>query len=94
MDFCPRFWDWLVASNVAGGVASASLVGQELKTGHDQLAQWSAQRGNEFFIEPDTSGLLDWHRVLRPTDPMDFRAPIPQGTKQFLSYTYTRRLGA
>ena len=63
MDVCPGFWDWLVASNVAGVVASVSLVGQELKTGHDQLAQWSAQRGNEFFLEPDTSVFSAMRRI-------------------------------
>ena len=58
MDFCPGFWDWLVESNTTGVVASVELVGEELSARHDQLAQWSAMRGNEFFLRPDHSVLV------------------------------------
>ena len=63
MDFCPGFWDWLLASNAAGTVASVSEVATELQAGADQLAQWSAKRGAEFFLEPDTSVVLAVGRI-------------------------------
>jgi hypothetical protein len=52
-DFCPAFWDWLVAQNTAGKVASIEKVGDELQAGQDDLAQWARDRGEDFFLEPD-----------------------------------------
>jgi hypothetical protein len=52
LDFCPAFWDWLVASNAAGVVYSIEKVGDELAAGTDNLAAWAAQRGPGFF-KPD-----------------------------------------
>ena len=37
-DFCPAFWDWLVAQNQAGKVASVEKVADELRVGKDDLA--------------------------------------------------------
>jgi len=36
-EFCPAFWDWLVAQNQVGKVASIEKVAEELKAGDDQL---------------------------------------------------------
>lgn len=33
MDFCPGFWDWLIAGNEAGIVASVARVHKELRDG-------------------------------------------------------------
>ena len=63
MDFCPGFWDWLLARNATDTVASVSEVAAELQAGADQLAQWSAQRGAEFFLEPDTSVVSAARRI-------------------------------
>jgi hypothetical protein len=38
MDFCPAFWDWLVAQNEAGRVFSIEKVGDELAAGGDELS--------------------------------------------------------
>src|SRR6266702_4386813 len=53
MDFCPAFWDWLVRSNEAGQVFSIEKVANEIEAGEDELADWAAQRGAEFFLRPD-----------------------------------------
>lgn len=51
-DFCPAFWDWLIRSNSAGIVFSIEQVGQEIAVAPDQLAEWAARRGAEFFLKP------------------------------------------
>src|SRR5579883_3430462 len=52
-DFCPAFWDWLVEQNRAGRVFSIEKVGDELRTGGDDLAEWADARGKAFFLPPD-----------------------------------------
>lgn len=50
LDFCPAFWDWLVAENAAGRVFSIEKVGDEIQ---DEIAPWAAARGAGFFLRPD-----------------------------------------
>lgn len=38
LDFCPAFWDWLVAQNAAGHVFSIQKVGDEIGAGADDLS--------------------------------------------------------
>ena len=57
LDFCPAFWDWLIASNAAGRVFSIEKVGDEITAGADELAGWAADRGTAFFVKPDTAML-------------------------------------
>jgi len=52
-DFCPAFWDWLVAQNRAGKVASIAKVADELHKGDDELAAWAGERDDGFFLSPD-----------------------------------------
>jgi len=52
-DFCPAFWDWLVAQNRAGQVARIEKVADELRAGADELAAWAKARGAAFFLRPD-----------------------------------------
>jgi hypothetical protein len=54
-DFCPAFWDWLIASNAAGQVFSIEKVGDEIEAGDDELAAWAAERGAGFFLKPDAA---------------------------------------
>lgn len=56
-DFCPAFWDWLLAGNEAGRVFSVEKVGDEIQGGADNLADWVAVRGERFFVRPDASVL-------------------------------------
>lgn len=57
LDFCPAFWDWLIASNEAKRVFSIEKVGDEIDAGADELAEWADQRGPGFFLKPDTAML-------------------------------------
>ena len=52
-DFCPAFWDWLIAQNRNGRVASVEKVADELLAGKDDLSAWARQRSNGFFLKPD-----------------------------------------
>ncbi|MHB0979130.1 MAG: DUF4411 family protein [Thermoleophilia bacterium] len=53
LDFCPAFWDWLIAGNAAGRVLSIEKVGDEIDTGADELADWASPLGPGFFLKPD-----------------------------------------
>ena len=55
LDFCPAFWDWLIAGNTGGKVFSIEKVGDEIEAGGDELAAWAAQRGPDFFLKPDAA---------------------------------------
>ncbi len=63
MDFCPGFWDWLIAANQTGKVFSIEKVKAELEAGDDELSSWAASRGNPFFLEPDEAVLAGLARV-------------------------------
>lgn len=63
MDFCPGFWDWLIAANQTGKVFSIEKVKDELEAGDDELSSWAASRGNLFFLEPDEAILAGLARV-------------------------------
>ena len=52
-DFCPAFWDWLIAENAAGNVYSIEKVGEELQGQTDELSSWASARGDGFFLPPD-----------------------------------------
>lgn len=54
-DFCPAFWDWLIAQNEAGKVASIEKVADELEAGGDELSDWAARCGRDFFLPPDAT---------------------------------------
>lgn len=49
-DFCPAFWDWIEHESEAGNVMSVEQVGDELKTGEDELADWARERDKRFFV--------------------------------------------
>lgn len=53
LDFCPAFWDWLVAKNATDQVISIEKVGDEIDAGDDELAEWAKQRGPGFFVNLD-----------------------------------------
>jgi predicted nucleic acid-binding protein len=52
-DFCPAFWDWLIAQSKAEVVSSIDKVADELVAGDDDLADWAKARGAAFFRPPD-----------------------------------------
>lgn len=55
MDFCPAFWDWLVQQHENDVVFSVEKVGDEVKAGNDELAEWAEARGLAFFLRPDAA---------------------------------------
>jgi hypothetical protein len=55
LDFCPAFWDWLIAANGKALVFSTEKVGDEIQAGADELATWAAGRGDGFFLKPDSA---------------------------------------
>ena len=55
LDFCPAFWDWLIAANAKGLVFSTEKVGDEIEAGADELAAWAEGRGPGFFLKPDAA---------------------------------------
>lgn len=54
-DFCPAFWDWLIAENAAQRVYSIEKVGDEIEAGSDELTDWASTRGPGFFLKPDAA---------------------------------------
>lgn len=55
LDFCPAFWEWLIAQNRAGRVFSIEKVGDEVQAVADELSIWSGARGDGFFLKPDAT---------------------------------------
>ena len=55
LDFCPAFWEWLVANNAAKRLFSIEKVGDEIEAGADELAAWAAQQGPALFLQPDAA---------------------------------------
>lgn len=49
-DFCPAFWEWLIATNEAQHVFSIEKVGDEVQAIEDELSEWAAARGVGFFL--------------------------------------------
>ncbi len=63
LDFCPAFWDWLIANNTTGQVFSIEKVGDEIEAINDELAVWAAERGSGFFLKPDAAILAALAKV-------------------------------
>lgn len=64
-DFCPAFWEWVLTQNEAGKVFSTEKVGDELRSGNDELAAWANELGEEFFLPPDAPMLTSLGTVSR-----------------------------
>ena len=64
-DFCPAFWDWMQERHQAGVVLSIESVGGELVSGNDDLAEWAAQRGANFFRPQTQAGMVALDAVTR-----------------------------
>ncbi len=62
-DFCPAFWDWLVANNANQKVFSIEKVADEIDAGNDELAKWANQLGADFFLKPDPAMLAELGKV-------------------------------
>jgi hypothetical protein len=61
-DFCPAFWNWLIAQNEAEKVFSIEKVEDEILAVGDELSEWVESLGPAFFLpldEPTFSALGD-----------------------------------
>ncbi len=50
-DFCPAFWEWLIQANAAKRLYSNEKIADEIEAGRDELSDWAAQRGPDFFLK-------------------------------------------
>ena len=62
-DFCPAFWEWLVAQNAAGTLFSVEKVGNEVLAVEDELSEWAGKLGPGFFLPPDAEVLVSMAAV-------------------------------
>lgn len=46
LDFCPAFWDWIIAKNAEEQVFSVKKIGNELEAGDNDLADWIGNLGD------------------------------------------------
>jgi hypothetical protein len=65
LDFCPAFWDWLIAQNAAKEVFSIEKVDDEIQAIADELSVWASSRGDSFFLKPDPTLLASLGVVSR-----------------------------
>lgn len=82
MDFCPAFWDWLVAVHSNGRVYTIEKVGDEIAAGADELAEWAEGLEAGFFLKPDTDTLRALARV---SEWVTSNGYSPAGINNFLS---------
>jgi hypothetical protein len=83
MDFCPGFWDWLIAANRAGKLLSIESVHDDLADAADELTQWVDARDEGFFISPDEGDLPALGRVTQWID--EHRTYTPAAKQTFLN---------
>ena len=50
LDFCPAFWDWLVAGHESQRVFSVDKVGDAVQAVGNELSERAAARGNGFLL--------------------------------------------
>ena len=53
MTVCPAYWSWVQRSQGAGIVSSIDFVGDELKRGNDELAEWAKGQADLFLPVSD-----------------------------------------
>lgn len=58
MDFCPAYWQWLIASGQAGSVISIDRVYDEIQAQQDDLAQWAAGPARHLFLSSNDPATL------------------------------------
>jgi hypothetical protein len=82
MDFCPAFWEWLVAANNAGKLLSIEAVPDDLANGGDELAEWAEARDDGFFVSPIERDLVALGQVTQWIN--DHRTYTPAAKQTFL----------
>jgi Domain of unknown function (DUF4411) len=72
-DFCPGFWQWLLDAGSRGVLASVDRIGEELRDGDDELADWAKDHAQLFVAADDPTvaslaTLATWVRADAFTD--------------------------
>jgi hypothetical protein len=68
LDFCPAFWDWLIAANARGTVCSIERIREQLIGAADELSDRVRARPPQFFFPADEATLtslaatVEWSR--------------------------------
>lgn len=83
MDFCPAFWEWIVAANRAAKVLSVEAVRDDLADGGDDLAKWAKARVDGFFSAPTERDLPALGRVAKWIN--DHRTYTPAAKQTFMN---------
>jgi hypothetical protein len=74
-DFCPGFWDWIVAEHAAGRIYSIERVYDELKDQQDDLAEWVKRLPDAFFLSPDAATVPHFTAVSTWASSQNYRTP-------------------
>ncbi len=74
-DFCPGFWDWIIAQHRAGQVYSIERVHDELKEQQDDLAAWVKTLPKTFFVSPDAGTVAHFTAVSAWASNQNYRTP-------------------
>ena len=71
-DICPGFWDFIGREHGNGDLFSVKPVGDELKRGNDELAEWAKGQGQAFFRPLDAPALSSMADVASWVQGKDF----------------------
>jgi hypothetical protein len=74
-DICPGFWDFIEREHGHEELFSVKPVGDELKRGHDELAEWARRQGRSFFLPLDQIALEAMGSVAGWVQERDFTDP-------------------
>ncbi len=85
-DFCPAYWDWLIAAHSAGKVFSVERVGDELLAGQDELSDWARKRSGDFFRPLGAETVPALGRVATWVSEQDYTAPAINTFMQVADY--------
>lgn len=73
LDFCPAFWDWLIAANGRGAVYSIERIREQLIGAGDELSDWVRALPQEFFFPADAATLTSLAAVVEWSRRQSFR---------------------
>lgn len=74
-DFCPGFWDWIVAEHTGGRLYSIERVYEELKDQQDDLAEWVKRLPATFFLSPDQGTIPHFNAVSTWASSQNYKRP-------------------
>ncbi len=76
-DFCPAYWDWLDRLFERDIACSIQMVGEELREGNDELAEWAKARRMHFLSEDDPATQSAMEAIANYVE----KGPFTQGSR-------------